>query len=443
MPRFLKSLTVGGRTVSGYAPRAEWGGSTSGLTERSAEEFVYYVDQVYKRDGVVFACMLARQMLFSEARFAWRRFRNGQPRSLFTNAELALLERPWPTGVTGDLLKRMVQDADLGGAAYHTTIDASGRIGGRGPGARVKRMRPDWVQIIISSESGNPYDLDAQPAGFLYSPPQGEKVLLLPSQVSMFAPIPDPLAQYRGMSWLTPVIREIQADQAATDHKLRFFKNGATISTVVSLNEKVGPTAFEQFVERMKAATEGVDNAYKTLYVGGGADVTLNGSTMQQLDFKVTQGAGETRIASASGMHPVIVGLSEGLQGSALNAGNFDAAVRLSVDKTVRNLWRDAAASLENLLTRPGDDAQLWYDDRDIAILRDDSTDQAAIQQQNAATLKSLIDAGFTPESAVEYIDTGSISVLEHTGLATVQLQQQAIPALPPGSNNPQNAEEA
>ena len=437
MPRLLKSLTIGGRTVSGFTPRAEWGSSSSlGMNERSAEEFASYVEGIYKKDGVVFACMLARQMLFSEARFAWRKFRNGQPRSLFTTSELALLERPWPTGVTGDLLTRMIQDADLGGAAYHTTIDASGRIGGRGPGARVKRMRPDWVQIIIGSDSGNPYDLDAQPAGFLYSPPQADPVLLTTSQVSMFAPIPDPIAQYRGMSWLTPVIREIRADQAATDHKLRFFKNGATISTVVSLDQKVGPAAFEQFVSRMRAATEGVDNAYKTLYVGGGADVTLNGSTMQQLDFKVTQGAGETRIASASGMHPVLVGLSEGLQGSALNAGNFDAAVRLSVDKTIRNLWRTASASLENLLTRPGDDSQLWYDDRDIAILRDDSTDQAAIQQQQAATLKSLIDGGWTPESAVEFIDTGSVSVLEHTGLATVQLQQQAR-ALPAPSNTP------
>jgi hypothetical protein len=72
----------------------------------------------------------------------------------------------------------------------------------------------------------------------------------------------------------------------------------------------------------------GVANAYKTLYLTAGADATVVGKDLQQLDFKVVQGAGETRIAAAAGIHPVIVGLSEGLAGSSLNAGNFAAARR-------------------------------------------------------------------------------------------------------------------
>jgi hypothetical protein len=31
--------------------------------------------------------------------------------------------------------------------------------------------------------------------------------------VAHWSPIPDPLANFRGMSWLTPVLREIDADQ--------------------------------------------------------------------------------------------------------------------------------------------------------------------------------------------------------------------------------------
>src|SRR5205823_12554188 len=50
---------------------------------------------------------------------------------------------------------------------------------------------------------------------------------LLPDEVAHWAPIPDPENAGIGMSWLTPVIRELQADWAATEHKLRFFVNGA------------------------------------------------------------------------------------------------------------------------------------------------------------------------------------------------------------------------
>lgn len=418
-----------------------WSG-TSASKEDIGNNFEGYIYDAYASNGVVFACMLARQMLFSEARFAWQPRRNGRPGPLFSNAELGVLERPWPNGTTGELLARMIQDADLAGNFFATTADDNGKYGkaATGPGRRIVRMRPDWVTIVLGSKSGNLYDLDTKPIAYRYSPPSSDghtsdPVLLLPGEVVHFSPLPDPAARFRGMSWLTPVLREIMADKAASRHKLKFFEQGATISTIVSLDKDVTPGAFEEFVSKMRAQTEGVDMAYKTLYLGGGADVTLNGANMQQMDFKSTQGAGETRIAAAAGMHPVIVGLSEGLQGSSLNAGNFDAAIRLTADKTLRPLWRTAAASLETLLIRPGDDASLWYDDRDIAFLRDDSTDVASIQANQATTARQLTDAGFEPSSVVEFLETGDLRILKHSGLYSVQLQA-------PGSLTPPAPEE-
>jgi hypothetical protein len=325
----------------------------------------------------------------------------------------------------------MIQDADLSGNFFATTTNDEGlygRASASGTGRRIVRMRPDWVTIVLGSKSGHLYDLDTRVVAYKYAPPAGmggyttEPVLLLPSEVCHFSPLPDPEARFRGMSWLTPVLREIEADKGATKHKLNFFNRGATLSTIVSLDKDVSPDDFTEFVEKFKAQHEGVDMAYKTLFLGGGADVTLNGANMQQIDFKATQGAGETRIAAAGGMHPVIVGLSEGLAGSSLNAGNFEAAKRLTADKTLRPLWRIASASLETLVSPP-DGANLWTDDRDIAFLRDDSTDLAAIAAQNAQTLRTLTDAGFTADSAQKYLDTGNIMALSHSGLYSVQLQ--------------------
>jgi phage portal protein BeeE len=408
--------------------------------ETIGDDFQGYIHEAYKASGVVFATSLARQMLFSEARFAWRpRTKDGRPGLLFSDPNLSLLESPWPSGTTGELLARMIQDADLAGNFFAANVDDEGRMGraARGNGLRIARMRPDWVTIILGSKTGDANALDARPIAYQFKPPAigggsaTEPVLLVPSEVCHFSPLPDPAARFRGMSWLTPVIREIMADKAATKHKLKFFDQGATLSTIITLDKDVTPDGFAEFVEQFKAQHEGVDTAYKTLFMGGGADVTLNGANMQQVDFKATQGSGETRIAAAGGMHPVIIGLSEGLAGSSLNQGNFEAAKRLTADKTLRPLWRTAAASLLPLTTGAPAGAVLDYDDRDIPFLRDDTTDVAEIQSKQAVTARQFTDAGYTPASVIEFLETGNLRALEHSGLYSVQLQAPGGPALP------------
>lgn len=408
--------------------------------ERIENDFEGYVEGAYKRNGPVFACMLARQMVFSEARLTWRQFRGGRPGDLFGTTDLALLETPWPGGTTGELLVRMIQDADLAGNSYLTTADDEGRFGkaATGPGRRVVRMRPDWVTLILGSHSKDPYALDTKVVGYLYEPrslsvagagpPTGSSkpVLLLPDEVAHFSPIPDPSARFRGMSWLTPVLREIQSDNSATSHKDAVFRNAATPSMVVKFARETTPDLFDQFVTRFKASHQGVDNAFKTLFLGGGADVTPLTFDFRQLEFSQTQGKGESRIASAAGVPPSWVGFSEGLQGSALNAGNFSAARRRFADGTIRPLWRQASAALQVLVPPPAG-AQLWYDGRDIAFLREDRKDAAEIQQMQAQTIRTLTDSGYTWDSVVAAVQAEDWSLLAHTGLFSVQLQPPGI----------------
>jgi phage portal protein BeeE len=386
--------------------------------EDPENSFTGYTQAAYKASGVVFACMLARQLLFSEARFQWQQMRSGRPGDLFGNPDLAVLEDPWPNGTTGELMSRMMQDTDLAGNFYAAR-----------EGKRLRRLRPDWVSIILSAPPAEAVESDV--VGYLYRPGgpagpgtsgDGESRLYLPEEIAHWSPYPDPESQYRGMSWLTPVLREIQGDRAATTHKLKFYENGATLSTIVSLDPSVTKENFDRFKAAMDAGHTGTENAYKTMYVGGGADVTVVGANMQQLDFKATQGAGETRIAAAARVHPVIVGLSEGLDGSSLNQGNFNAAKRLFAEGTLMPLWRGAAAALSSIVRVPTG-ARLWYDTRDIAFLREDAKDAAEIQSAEAVTIRQLVDAGYEPASVVAAVQSQDFSLLTHTGLFSVQLQ--------------------
>lgn len=382
--------------------------------------FLSFAIQGMAGNSVVFACMDAHRRLFTEARFAFRRMRNGTPGELFGTPALGILEQPWPNGTTGDLLARMINYADLAGNHYAA----------RRPGNRIANLRPDWTSIILDAPAE---DMDAQIMGYTYQPggPAGgqKPVVLAASEVAHFAPIPDPLARYRGMSWMTPLVREIMADGAATAHKLAFFENGATPNMLVKRTDELGKDAFKEWVQLMETGHTGVANAYKTLYLTGGADATVIGANLRQLDFKVVQGAGETRIAAAAGIPPIIVGLSEGLQ--AATYSNYGQARRAYADLWARPMWRNAAASLATIVPVPGG-AELWYDDRDIPFLAEDQRDAADIQEIKTRSVSSLITAGYKPDAAVKAVDAGDLSLLtgQHTGLYSVQLQ-------PPGTVTP------
>lgn len=427
-----KGLTFGG-TGSWELPPF-WTSDAVRDKETIEENFHGYVSGAYKSSGVVFACIMARLLVFSEARFTFQRFVQGRPTDLYGTQALRLLEKPWRGGTTGELLARMEQDGSIAGNFFATTV-------GEGDERRIRRLRPDWVTIVTGSESGDPAALDAQVVGYLYHPhgrrDKRDSVLLAADQVAHWSPIPDPDAQWRGMSWLTPVVREIKGDIAASDHKLRYFKNGATGGIAVSYDATVSPDAVERFAALFAAKHSGTDNAYKTYHFGGGADVTTVGADLKQLDFKATQGAGETRIAAAAGVGAVIAQLSEGLQGSSLNAGNFNAAKRRFTDGTIRPNWRSAAAALEALVPPP-DGSRLWYDIRDVAFLQEDQKDEAEIQSANAETIRRLVDAGFEPDAVIAAVTSGDLRSLsgKHSGLYSVQLQPVGTPTSTTGEES-------
>lgn len=398
-----------------------------GNREQMEGTFVGLATGAYRGNGVVFSCMLARLMLFSQARFQWQQLRAGQPGDLFGTADLSILEKPEPGKVTSDLLAKAIVDADLGGNNYYV----------RRPG-RLKRLRPDWTAIVLGSNSErnpnlDPNDVDAEMVGLIYWPGgegSGNAPMMFDrEEVSHFAPIPDPLAHYRGMSWLTPIVREVLSDSAATTHKLKFFENGATPSIIMK-TPAVDIKKLREWADYWRQEHEGVSNAHKTMFVGLGVDPMIVGANLQQIDFKVTQAAGETRVVTASGLHAAIVGFSEGLQGSSLNAGNLMAARRLSADKVLYPNWGNLAASLETIVPPPSG-ARLWYDERHIHFLKEDIKDAAEVQSLQAQSIRTLGDGGWEQDSVVDAIVSGDMRRLRPTGMLSVQLQA-------PGSGVPE-----
>lgn len=380
-----------------------------------------------------FAAQMVRALVLSQARFVLRnKSWTPTPGRKFGTSALGLLERPWPKATTGELIARMEWHAGLAGNAYVLRQRD-----------RLRVLRPDWVGLVYGSEQ-EPEDaahaLDGDLVGLVYQngglgSSRNKPRTLLPEDVAHWSPLPDPENAGVGMSWITPAVREIMGDQAATEHKLQFFRNGATPNMVVKGIPAVTKEQFNEIVEILEQNHAGVANAYKTLYLTAGADATVVGSDLKQLDFKATQGAGETRIAFLSRVPAPILGIAEGLAGSSLNAGNFGMARRIFADSWVYPTLQDLAAALSPLVRVPGD-ADLWFDTADMPLLREDAKDAAEIEQIKANTITQYVREGFTADSAIAAVIGQDANLLKHTGLVSVQLQPPGTttqPAQPTG----------
>lgn len=396
-------------------------------TERPADNFQGLAAQAYASNGVVFACMLVRQLVFSSVRFQYQRFLNGKPSDTFGDQTLALLERPWPGGTTQDLLSRMIQDADLAGNSYWVR-----------QGDELVRLRPDWVQIVgrpRRMESGKRGDgqVGWVKVGYIYTEggpsTQNEGVPFAVDEVAHYAPIPDPLAVFTGMSWLTPVLREIQADHAMTRHQRKFFDRGATPNMIIKHPIGADLAAVKKWAAELESTHGGVENAYKNLNLYPGVDATVVGVDLKKIDFKEIRGGGETRIAAAARVPPIIVGLSEGLQ--AATYSNYGQARRAFVDATMHPLWQNVSGSMERVVPPPSRGTRLWYDATDVPFLREDEKDAAAIASVKAQTINSYITAGYEPDSVIAAVEANDPRLLTHSGLYSVQLQQPGADAPP------------
>jgi len=376
-----------------------------------------------------FAAQALRARVLSQVRF---KFRNRNTRKVYGNTSLNLLENPWPKGTTGELVSRMEWHEGLAGSAYVV----------RRPN-RLRILRPDWVGIMYGSEMA-PEDLegdlvghllDAEIIAYIYQVGgigngRTEPNVLLPDEVAHWSsPIPDPERPSAGLSWLTAAIKDIQGDRMASQHKLLFFANGATPNLVVSGINAATQEQFNEIVDKLEERHTGLGNAYKTLYLTAGADAKVVGADLKGIDFSETQASGEARITMLSGVPASLLGITKGLEGSTLNDGNFGAARRSFADTWVKPTLQDLAASLAPIVSVPTD-SEMWFDSSDISLLHEDAKQAAEIQLILAQTRAMDIQSGYDPDSAIAAGVSQDPTLLTHTGLVSVQLQE-------PGSQTP------
>lgn len=400
-----------------------------------------FATEAYNSNTIVFGAILARLMLFSEATFKYQNLLNKKLFGDNTPDGLTVLENPWPNGTTGELLARMIQDVDLAGNCYIIRGEE-----------HLFRLRPDQVTIVShevrDNRTGNTY---REVIGYSWDPnplpgigPSDDVQYYDVSEVAHWSPIPDPVATFKGMSWLTPVIREIQADNQMTTYKMQYLNNAASPNLLIKYKGPLQPGTIDALRERMEARYGGASNAFKTLVLDQGADATTIGNSFEQMQFATVQAAGENRILIASGVPGIVIGSKEGLM--AATYSNYSQAMRRFSDITMRPLWRSCCACLSRLITIPGP-SRLWFDTSDIAALRQDQQEAATTMLAQSQAIGELVRFGYEPLSARDAVMANDMSLLKHPGIPVMMLAdvpraapepvKLAAPGAPPPTSVP------
>ena len=371
-------------------------------------------ERAFRVSPPVHAAVTKRQALYSEARFAMQRMRNGRPGDLFPDRSVAIInDHP-------DLLSIWELDVSHGGNAY--AFEHQGRL---------VLPRPNRVEVLIMELSETPMSLPFAKEVMGYrvldvEHGQDEALLVESDRMAHYIERPDPVKPWRGLSWISVAHRDVLGDDLMTRHKQKFFEHAATPNLVIKSPAALTDEQFDRLREMTDRRYAGVENAHKTLLLEGGADVQVVGADIANSSaFTSLQDNYEARISLVSQVPAPVLGI---LLGQNPTYNNYQTALRSFIDLWARPAWRRTAHALSKLVNVPGD-ARLWYDARDIAALQQDSSDEADIRAKDAQTARTLTDGGYDPASVVAFLASGDPTVLTHTGLLPVQVQ-------PPGTTS-------
>jgi hypothetical protein len=384
-------------TGAQYAPGFDSGGKPG--REAIPPGLVRLAREAYRANGIVFAVEAVKTALFAEARFKFQAMTDDH---IFGDPSLSILEHPWPGADAGELLARMCQDGGLGSSYIRKAIPA-----GDGDPVLV-RMPPDRVTIAsleLEDDLGRTW---RQVAGYIEDMGPGrEPQVYSTDEVGHFSPHPDPSANWRGMSWLTPILKDVHADTRLTEYKTFHIDNGAQPGLVVKYSTKLSPTTVDTLRKRFRARWGGPQNAGNILVLDEGADLSVSGSTLEQLQFDAVTRAGERRVCAAAGPGLLVI--------CGFEQGDYQTAIRELADLWARPWWRMACAALEHLVpTSAGiGPVRLWYDVSGIAALREGELNRAQAFLVNVQGIASAVAAGYKRETAVAASASGDVSLLE------------------------------
>lgn len=145
-------------------------------------------------------------------------------------------------------------------------------------------LRSDRTRPIRGLQPNAPVD------GFEHYAEDGTRYVFPPEAV-IHVKLPNPFTPYRGLGITQLIPTTMAMDAASLAFNWMFFKQGGRMSTVIEMEKKMSPEAWQEFQRKIEAAFMGYQNAHRAIVLDDGAklNTTAANASPKEVDFPETR----------------------------------------------------------------------------------------------------------------------------------------------------------
>jgi len=348
--------------------------------------FADTVEDAYRRNATVFACLQILQWTFPEPElWAWEMPENmPRPVKIAGHPLRRLMNRPNPDMGEAELYQTAVTYAALGGNSYlWKQRDREGRVMALWP-LHDGQMTPVAGRntneglvayyVLRSHENANPWGIARHDTLVGVAIPK--------SEIVHWKWAVDPLHPERGMGALEASAGDVRLANEIRDFVYSYLKNDAVPPLVVTLAEgdvELDDAKVRRLRKQWKDAHSGA-NRGTPAFLEYGMKAEMLGYSLRELAYDSLSDGPDAAICAGFHIHPAVVGAMVGLKYSTYS--NFEEANRALALQTLVPLWRSFASEMRQSLAGEigfADDVIIRFDLSEVRALQDS---QNAIEER-------------------------------------------------------------
>jgi len=308
------------KAVEGAAFASTLGlGSMGSEAEYPGQGFLSLAAAGFSRNELVYACIMEKATSLPEAPLrVYGPDGLGEPRE--SHPLRQLIANPNPLLSEFEMFELTDIHMELAGIAFWEIVrDRAGRP------AQLWPLRPDLVRMLRQRDGRTRY-------GYLV----GSGIVDLGTDVLAFR-YPNPVDPLVGQAPLRPAVRAVALDNEATDFVKTLLQNRAVPGVVITTQQQVDKDISDRLATRWREKFSGSRRGEPAV-LQKGMDVKVLGLNPSDLEFPDLRTISETRICSAFGVPPILIGAKAGLDRSTF--ANYKEARTSFWEETIMPLQR-------------------------------------------------------------------------------------------------------
>jgi HK97 family phage portal protein len=261
------------------------------------------VEEAYLKNELIFSCIDKKANTVTN--IGMKIYDKASGEHLPDHPLQKLIERPNPHMTQNDLWESVINNLDLAGLAPFQKIFNS-----RGELIQLWPMRPDKLGFKRSATKFI--------SGYAFRADDGYEYTLEAEQVFYFIQR-DPRDMLKPVSRAMIAGRQIDIDNAETDHMKLHWEKGGMPPTVITSKKKLDKDQKQQARDNWDARYGGYQNWHSPVILDDDTTVQMLGYSFKDMGLEIIDGRIETRICMVMRVPPIIVGTAYGLSRSTFS----------------------------------------------------------------------------------------------------------------------------